>query len=190
VTNQSQRASDAGAVVSLATTSTAVQIAQAQQTIGSLAPGQSTVVTFSAVDQASDGPLNLPLAVSVSLPSGRRVGLLDTTDQVAVQNDYTISVGGVSTLRGPGIARVQYTITNVASRLLYKGLQLKVTVLGANASTFTVLGPNPQYLTPIAQGKSISFVVPVLSNGTNSGSTLQLEVDEDGRTVVVHQLAF
>ena len=43
---------------------------------------------------------------------------------------------------------------------------------------------------PIAQGESESFVVPVLSNASNSGGTLQLEVQEDGRTVVVHQVQF
>lgn len=191
VTNKSQVASDAGSVVTLNSDPNVLTVVQSQQTVPALQPGESTIVSFPVIGVASENQVDLQIGIAVNLPNGRKVGALSTVDEVPVRNDYKITLNsGLSALRQAGITRVQYTISNQSSRLSYKGLQLKISVKGDDGSTFQVLGPNPQLLVPVEQGKSTSFVIPILSSQANSGGTILLTVQEDGRTVVISQEKF
>ena len=193
VTNRSTQDMDAGTNVNLSADTSVMEVLQANAPLtNGLAAGASTTVQFPVIVHALEGTTaNLPVSVAVTLPSGRRIGLLDNTDQIPVVNDYRIELtSSAAGLEQTGVTRLSYKVTNANSRLTHKGLQLQVTVLGPNAGNFSVLGPNPQYLSPIMQGQSSTFTVPVLSNSANNGGIVQLSVYEDGRTVVVHQVNF
>lgn len=191
VRNQSTKATDAGLKVTFRSNPDILEVLKDTAAVGALNPGEERVVEFPVIARQGGSSIQVPMVLQSLLGNNRRVGLIDEERRIPLVNDYRIDVGsGARTLRAAGVSRVEYTIRNVGSRLLLKGLQLKVKILGDNAGNFAVIGPNPQYLTPILQGQTISFVVPVLSRDANSGGVLELEVQEDGRTVIISRTEF
>jgi hypothetical protein len=149
------------------------------------------VAEFPVIARAKGASVEIPLTVNANLGNNRRVGLLETRNEYPVLNDYQIRVtSSLSDLRKATTVRAQYVITNTNSRTALKSLQLKIRILGDNADNFAVVGPNPQFLSPILNNQSKSFVVPILSKQANSGGTIELEVQEDGKTVVIHRAEF
>ncbi|MGZ3698240.1 MAG: hypothetical protein ACXWP5_08900, partial [Bdellovibrionota bacterium] len=191
VRNQSNVPTDAGLKVTFTSDPNILQVVKGEVQVGVLQPGESRVIEFTAIDRGTGSVVEAPMVFQASTAEGRRVGLIDGEQRIPLVNDYRISLStGAGALRSNGVTRVQYTITNVSSRLLLKGMQLKVSVLGDASKNFVVIGPNPQYLTPLIQGQSLSFEVPSLVTAGNSGGTLQLELQEDGRTVVINRTDF
>jgi len=176
--------------VQLSSSSTALEITQDKAQLGVLSPGETQEVTFAAIGRASGTP-EIRLAIEVNEASGRRVGLLDREQQIPVLNDYAVrAISDLSALRSAGVFRAEYELKNVSSRKVMKSLQLHVRIKAAGTEQFAVLGPNPQYLTPLLNGQSTRFVIPVLVKEQNSGGILEFEVRESGQTVVVHQAQF
>jgi hypothetical protein len=194
VENRSALPTDEGFKVSLKADSSSVQLLNSVVAVGILNAGESRIVEFQAIARTSANVVDLPLALVATLGSGRLVGAADQSRQAPVMNDYRLRLTNESQmhrLRSAGVIRAEYTITNVNSRWLHRGLQLVVRVTPNNSSdSFVVLGPNPQYLSPVDNGHSTSFVVPLLSKADNGGGTLELEVQEDGNIVQIHQVQF
>jgi hypothetical protein len=165
------------------------------QMLGSLAAsGGAAVALFPVILRANGDTVKVPLAVTVADVFKRRIGLLVTAEEAATENDYKIDEDPATlpNLRTAGITRVTYKIRNISSRLVARSLHLKATIVGDNPNqpNFKILGPNPQYLNPITQGQETYFEVPILSNASNGGGTIQLEVTESGRPVVTRQTDF
>jgi hypothetical protein len=192
VTNESTKATDAGLKLDFSSNTKVVEALTPSVSVGMLNPGETRVVEFKAIARGPGGDaVNAPLLFQAKLGSGRRVGMIDSELVIPLVNDYRITVGAeINNLREAGVSRVSYRISNVGSPLLMKGLQLRVRVLGENAENFSVVGPNPQYLQSLLQGQNLSFVVPVRSKAPNTGGVIELEAQEDGRTVVVHRVEF
>lgn len=171
-----------------------VELVNPEQSIGALAPGETRVIEFEAIARSPQSSVDLALALEVKGPTGRRLGLLDTTRQVPVLNDYRIvTEGSLDSMRKKGLTRVSYLITNANSRLVARGLQIQARVLdrdGREMTDASVVGPNPQFLSPLAQGYSRHFIIPVLVRSENAGGRLELAVQEDGKTVVIHRAEF
>ena len=169
-----------------------LEVKNPDQETGPLGAGESRVLEYAVVAHTSDAMLRIPLAVSAAGAGGRRIGLMDETFQVPVSNDYRVTASSaISALQNPGVTRVVYTVKNTGSRLLYRGLQLTFRFADTdNASNFVVIGPNPQYLWPMLQGETTQFVVPVLVREANAGAVMELELAEDGRTVVINRADF
>ncbi|OFY98217.1 MAG: hypothetical protein A2Z97_10505 [Bdellovibrionales bacterium GWB1_52_6] len=191
VRNQSNKPTEPSLKVVLTSDPAILQVTKGSADIGVLNPGEERIVEFSVIARAHGASIRVPYVLQSLLGSGRRIGLTDGEKSVPLVNDYRISVSGnTRALRANGVTRMQYTITNISSRLLLKGLQLKARILGNDAQNFVIIGPNPQYLTPLIKGQSLSFDVPILVKAANSGGSLELEVQEDGRTVVISQTDF
>lgn len=192
VTNQSQKPSDPVVKVKFVSDPKKLDIANPEQGIGALAPGESKVLEYTVTAHTTDAWLRIPVAFTATGSAGRRIGLLDMTQQVPVVNDYRVALtNAIGGLQKAGVIRANYKVTNTGSRLLYKSLQLKVTFKDTdNGDNFVVIGPNPQYLMPMEQGETAQFVVPVLVKADNRGGTLVLELMEDGRTVVIREENF
>ena len=191
VRNQSNQPTDAGLAVTLSSKPESMEVLKPTITVGVLNPGEVKVLEFPVIDHAHGAVVQVPMAFSATLGTGRRVGMNDLEQNIALKNDYVIqTTSNLSGLRSNSVTRVSYSIRNVSSRLLLKSLQLKISVAGPNSKNFVVVGPNPQFLEPLLQGQTLSFGVPVLSQASNSGGTLQLEVQEDGRTVIINQTDF
>lgn len=190
VRNQSSAQTDAGLKVTFNSRPEILEITKGEVAVGVLAPGEERVIEFKAIARKHGAIIAVPMVFQAQ-GGGRRIGLIDEERSIPLVNDYRIEVSAKSqNLRSAGVTRVQYKITNIGSRLLLRGLQLKARITGDNASEFVVIGPNPQFLTPLMQGQSVSFVVPILAKSSNSGGTLELEVQEDGRAVVISQTEF
>lgn len=188
--------SASGVVLNLKTSADQLEVAQPTITVGSLAAGESRIVEYSAIgrsiSQAESIQLGLAATEGGSL-TGRRIGALDLSRQFPVINDYLIDLANnaVNALRAPGVTRIAYTISNKSRRLMFNSLQVKVRFLNTeDASNFVVIGPNPQLLMPMDQGESVSFTVPVLVKAANKGGVIEVEVQEAGRTVVIHREDF
>ena len=192
VRNQSDVTTDSSFKLGLIWDSAKVQVVNPEVTVGVLAPNQARTVEFTVIGRTLDNSISAPIAVQ-AISSGRRIGLTDFSRSVPVLNDYRIDLkNSISSLRSGGMVRAQYSLKNVSSRFLFKGLQLKIRVLDAQGravSAVQVIGPNPQYLQPVAKGTSVEFVIPLVSQGLLNGGILELEVQEDGQTVVIHQAA-
>ncbi|MCM2279908.1 MAG: hypothetical protein NDJ89_17675 [Oligoflexia bacterium] len=191
LTNQSLRATDAALKLRLATDSGQLEVPHPEQLTGGMEPGESREIEFTVIGRTAQDSIRIPLAVSVN-GAGRRVGLLDATDEVPVVNDYRVTLtGAAGRLTEAGVARMTYRVRNLGSRLLYKGLQLRITVKNtANTENFAVIGPATQYLMPLEKGEQATFLVPVLVKAANESCTLELELQEDGHTVAIHQVNF
>ncbi len=190
VTNQANVRSDASTIVRLLSNSPAIEIVEGQADLSSLNPGESAIVKFVVIGRQGGNP-EIPLAFEALTTSGRRIGLLDKTFEVPVLNDYTITLKQVpQSLREVGITRVDYVIDNVSSRLIMRSLQLITRFTPNEGEPFVVVGPNPQYLRPLLKGQATSFVVPVFAKEKNNGGILELEVQENGQTVVIHRVQF
>jgi hypothetical protein len=195
VTNSGDKAAN-GIVLSLKTNANQLEVAQPTITVGSLAAGESRVVEYSAIgrDISQAGPIQLGLvATEGGSVTGRRIGLLDLSRQFPLVNDYLIDLANnaVSALRAPGVVRIAYTVKNRSSRIMFNSLQLKVRFLNTEDPTnFVVIGPNPQFLLPTDQGETVNFMVPVLVKAANKGGVIEVEVQEAGKTVVIHREDF
>ncbi len=192
VTNRSTVATDAGTVVTLNSNPSVLEVLTKSVNVGVIDAGASKDVEFKVITRGHGSSIRVPYVIEVTNGQGRRIGLVDRTRQVPLVNDYRIDLGGGTpeALRAAGVTRVRYTITNVSSREVMKGLELSVTVEGDNKSNFEIIGPNPQYFLPVRQGMSRSFNVPILVRSAGAKGTLQLEVKEDGNTVVIHRVEF
>ncbi len=192
VRNQSPNTETGLVKLEVLSNSQVIQLVRKDAAVNTLAAGETKVVEFVAIARSPEAAVRAPLAFLATTSTGRRIGVMDFTGSVPLINDYRINVEqDVSLLRKPGITRVPYRIRNISSRLLFKGLQLKARIIDADdATNFKVLGPNPQYLTPLENGQLLTFVIPVMANTVSRGATIELEVQEDGRTTVIHQLNF
>jgi hypothetical protein len=192
VRNRSTVATSEGLTLKLATSMPdKLELVSSEANAGILQAGASGVFEFRVIAHTGGNSLQVPLTFGAILGNGRRVGLLQTNDSFPVRNDFRIKpTSALDGLRKKGVTRITYRITNVGSADQFKGLQLKISVLGANAAKFQVVGPNPQYLPPLDKGQSTDFVVPLLAKEANTGGKVQLEIQEDGKTVVIHQAAF
>ena len=189
--NNSRTAATGALDVFMLSNSGELEVIKGDAKATSLASGSESLVEFTVIARTPLDFAQVPLAFSVNGQSGRRVGMLASNVSLPVANDYRVRIVSPHVgLRSTGINRLEYHLRNVGSRLLYKGLQLEVKVLGENAENFAVLGPKPQYLTPLDRGGEIYFTIPVLSRSANSGGVLELSVFEDGRLTVVHRLQF
>jgi len=191
VKNQSQTPSDAGLKLSFNSDPEKLEMRRTEAQIGILNPGEERIIEFPVIARETGAEIRVPLVFLASLGTGRRVGLIDEERRIPLINDYRIQVAPtVNGLRNEGITRIEYTIQNISSRMLMKGLQLKVKVMDDTANNFVVIGPNPQYLMPMIRGQSIGFVIPVLVKSNNAGGVLELEVQEDGHGVVISRVSF
>ena len=191
VKNQSSSVASGPVKVELLSDSAKIELVQKENLISDIPPGGFKIVEFVAIARTPESSPRIPLALLATSETSRRVGAMDFSGDVPVLNDYRISVDGETTsLRKSGITRIPYKIRNISSRLLFKGLQLRVRVLNNDTDDFVIMGPNPQYLTPLDNGQSLTFVFPVLVKNSNAGATIELEVQEDGRTTVIHRLNF
>jgi hypothetical protein len=195
VTNSGDKTAN-GIVLNLKTNADQLEVAQPVINVGSLVAGESRIVEYSAIGRSISDASSIPLgfvATESGSVTGRRIGLLDLSRQFPVVNDYFIDLANnaVATLRTPGVVRVTYTVKNRSSRIMFNSLQLKVRFLNSEDPTnFVVIGPNPQFLSPMDQGESVSFMVPVLVKAANKGGVIEVEVQEAGRTVVIHREDF
>lgn len=157
-----------------------------------LNPGESRIISYTVIARTTAESVKIPLALTVTDSSGRRIGLLDEDRRAPVSNDYRIALTvATDSLRKAGVTRAYYKVRNTGSRLLYKWLQLKIRVVGTeNPDNFVVIGPNPQFLKPLERGETAQFVVPVLVKEDNAGGILELEIMEDGDTAAIHQAEF
>lgn len=192
VKNQSRAATDAAFAVKFSSDPKVLEIQNPIVAVGVLNAGEERVIDYKVIARGRGGSsISAPVVFEAALGTGRRVGLMDREERIPLVNDYRIHTNGAaSNLRTAGVTRVSYTITNVGSRMVMKGLQLKVSVTGDNSANFAVVGPNPQYLQPLLQGQNLTFVVPVLAKSSGMNGVLELEVQEDGRTVVIHRAEF
>ena len=192
VKNQSEAATDSSFSVRFSSKSSAIEITRGEALVGVLAPGESKVVEFGVIARAGGAP-RIPFVLEATA-AGRRIGLVDQTREIPVINDYTIELeGSAASLSKGGVARLYYKVKNVNSRVVLKSLQLKARILAKDSresDAFVVIGPNPQYLNPLLQGQSTKFVIPILAKHENNGGIVELEVQESGRTVVVHRVEF
>lgn len=193
VRNESQ--SEVAAVrVRLSVDPNLISIVQGETVVSNLSPGESRDVEFGVIARTSSSAVDLPIVVSAIDGSGRRVGVNDLSRRIPVENDYRIYVATkVESLRSEGLTRVVYNLKNISSRIDFKSVQLTVRLKdsqGQLLSGFAIIGPNPQLLKPMSRGEQVRFVVPIMSAERNEGGVLELEVREDGRLVVIHQIRF
>jgi hypothetical protein len=185
-----------GVVLNLKANADQLEVAQPTSQVGAIAAGETKTVEYSVTgrDLSDSSTVQMGfVATEGASVSGRRVGVLDLSRQFPVVNDYRIDLAnsGVAALRTAGLTRLNYTIKNVSRRLMYNSLQVKVTFRNTeDAANFVVVGPNPQYLLPMDQGETTSFTIPVLVKAANRGGVIEVEVQEAGRTVVIHREDF
>jgi hypothetical protein len=190
-TNQSKVSTDPGTKISLEAPSDFIELPQKEFQLGVLAPGESRVIEVPVIARTDADSVVMPMTFDVRDTSNRRTGFFSATRTFPLVNDYRVNVSPAGlNLRKPGLTRIEYAIRNVQSQGTYKSLQLSLRVLGPAADDFVMPGPNPQYLPPLVQGKTLSFVFPVMTQNANGGGTLELEIREAGRTVVIHRLKF
>jgi hypothetical protein len=190
VHNNGNKPTDPNLKVKLQAASREIEILQDTALAGQIAPGGDKIVSFPVIGRGQGNTVDLPLVIQALESSGRRIGLIDGVQSLPVTNDYRVQIrqDTLSGLRSNGLTRIEYVVQNVSSRILLKGLSLKVTFPGSANGQFVVIGPNPQYLQPVLQGQTASFLIPVLSSGGNG--VMQVEVKEDGRTVVIDRNNF
>ncbi len=185
-----------GIVLNMKANAEQLEVAQPMINVGSLAAGESRVVEYSAIGRGISQSESIQFGFAATEGgsiTGRRIGALDMSRQFPIINDYLIDLanGAVTALRTPGVIRIAYKVTNKSRRLMFNSLQLKVRFLNTEDPTnFVVIGPNPQLLMPIDQGESVSFTVPVMVKAANKGGVIEVEVQEAGRTVVIHREDF
>ncbi|MCM2323560.1 MAG: hypothetical protein NDJ90_09905 [Oligoflexia bacterium] len=191
LTNQSLQPTDGSLAIRFIADTAQLEVRGADQLTGGLNPGESREIVYTVIARTAQDSIRIPLAVSVT-GGGRRIGLMDETGQAPVVNDYRVTLtGSARELTQAGVVRLTYKVRNTGSRLLYKSLQLNFRFKNTDTpENFVVIGPSTQFLLPLEQGESATFVVPVLVKEANSGATLELELQEDGQTVVIHQASF
>jgi len=191
VTNVSDREIPSSLSVHMKSDPKVLEVTQGNAEVTSLASRAFSVVEFAAIARQGGGKRDFPILFEALARDGRRVGLYDQTDEIPVMNDYSLkATSTVAGLRKAGMQRVEYRVRNESSRLAPKSLQMHAKVIGKDGTAFNIVGPNPQYLSPLRQGQSTVFVVPVLVGADNAGGTLELTIGESGRTVVIHRAEF
>lgn len=193
IKNVSNKETDSVLNVVFASDGKKLEVANPQQQTTTLAPGETRVLTYTVTAHTAEATAAIPMAISVTGATARRVGLVDRTFMVPVVNDYRVAVTGgpVANLQQAGVVRLTYQVKNVGAQILYRGLQLTARFKNTDApDNFVVIGPNPQFLWPMLQGETVQFVIPVLVREANAGAVLELEMNEDGRTVVIHRADF
>lgn len=189
-TNNSQLANSMEAQLELNSDPQILEIRNSRQFLGSLAALESRITEFRVIARRGGAHVRVPIELKALATDGRILGLYDSIDSYPVQNDYQIEIlNTLGALRNPGVVRVGYRIQNRSSSLINRSLQLSSSFKG-DASTFEIIGPNPQYLTPIPPGESRQFAVLILVKSANSGGTLVLEVQEDGQAKIIHEKNF
>lgn len=192
VQNQARKASDPQASLTLKSESGAIEILGTTAPLGTLAPGAEKIVEYRVIARSRQSEIPTALTVDARTGAGRRIGLLSENRAVPVVNDYRIYAdeNALPGLRKAGLTRLSYSIRNIGARTLMKSLQLSIRVISADGSELKVVGPNPQFLSPLVQGQTTRFVIPVLAKAANGGGVVELEVKEDGRTVVINRNKF
>jgi len=190
VRNQSNRPTDEATLLNISLDSAELELLQKEVSLGALQPGQEKVVEVEAIGRSRKAVLELPIILEVRLGAGRRVGLQDARTTVDLINDYRIMADttAVAALKKKGLVRLNYSIKNVGSKNALKGLQLKISF--SNPQGFRVIGPNPQFVSPLRNGQSLKFTVPIMVRDNNAGGIVELEVQENGRTTVINRNQF
>ncbi len=190
VKNQSPQSAE-NVVVKLRSDASVVELEQTEFNVGQLNPGEETTLEFSVIGRSSEFSTQLPLNFEAVNTTGRRVGLLELAPSVNIRNDYKVKItADRSALKQAGTVRLMYELSNIQSDRLFKGMQMKVQFINTDATNFVVMGPNPQYLTPLETRQSLRFVVPVMVKSANDGGIVELTVYEDGVPVVIHRAQF
>ncbi|MEK6579799.1 MAG: hypothetical protein AABZ55_11280 [Bdellovibrionota bacterium] len=167
-----------------------IEIVQGEAKVSSLSAGEERIVPFIVIARAAGNSMRFPIAIE-ALSGKRRVGAFYFNESVPVLNDYKVTIKGeLDGLRSSGTVRALYEIEDQSPRSQLRGLQLIVRIKGDAMNSVQVMGPHPQYLKPLVKGEKTSFVIPFAVTANNSGGTLELEVQEDGRTVVIHRIEF
>lgn len=191
VKNQSKVSIDSGTVVRLASQLATLEVLDSEKTLSTLAVAEEQQLQFRVIYRGHGEVQNLPLTLEAKSREGRRIGAFSLSQNIPVTNDYRIDViSGVDGLKKEGVTRLEYRIINVGSRSLLNSLQLSFQVLGAQSQNFVVIGPNPQFLSPMIAGQSITFVVPVLVKSSGLSGTAELDVKEDGQSMMIHRREF
>jgi hypothetical protein len=193
VSNQSKVRINEGGTLTVRSDPKILEIQDETMKLAALSVQGTQILQYFATVRSTGATQKIPFGMEVLTAKGRRIGLLDETKAVPILNDYRVQVvssGAESALRTKGLARLTYRIRNVSSRAFAKGLQMKIRFKTGVEGSHQVIGPNPQYLAPLQKGQQADFVVPVsvLKGGTSG--LLELEVFEDGKIVVIHQLKF
>jgi hypothetical protein len=193
VGNQSQVRFPEGGVVSMRSDPKILEIEKESFTLPRLLVAASEVLEYRAIARTTSATLRVPFGIEVLTAKGRRIGLVDETRSVPILNDYRVQIvsdAPEKALRTKGLARLTYRIRNVSSRAFAKGLQLKIRFKNNPDGSHLVIGPNPQYLAPLQKGQSADFIVPISVQKAPVSGIMELEVQEDGKTVVIHQIKF
>ncbi len=168
-----------------------IQIRQAVDEVGALAPGEERLATFRVVGRSDQDSPQLPLAILATDGSRKRLTVKDFSGSVPVVNDYRVKLlDGSASLRRAGVTRLNYEVRNVSSRLVFGALELYARVLDANGKVIPEarwIGFNPQFLLPLERGEKVRFVIPVVMPEGVSAGTVELEIRENGVPVVIHQ---
>ncbi len=168
----------------------AIELPINESTLGALAPGESRTLEFPLIARNFSDQALLPLDVRIEA-GARRLGRHIEERPFSVLNAYRVNISNdVKALRQAGGARLEYQITNNGSLEKGRALQVTVRFVGANAGIFSLPGVNPQYLAPVAQGRTVTFVAPVNVAEANGGGTLEIEIQEEGRPVIIRRIKF
>ncbi|MCB0369201.1 MAG: hypothetical protein KDD45_07025, partial [Bdellovibrionales bacterium] len=192
VRNQSSVPTDPSLKVEFRTDDSIVDNVRSEDKVGTLMAGEEKIVSFPVVGRKDTNTVNMPLLFQASISNGRTIGLFDETQNVPVMNDYRINLTNtdLKSLNQTGITRLNYVIRNVNRRPVPKGLQVITRVNGKDGANFMVVGPNPQYIIPLITGQTTTFVVPMMAKVDGFHGQIELEVQEDGRAVVIHRVNF
>ena len=168
----------------------AIELPVNELSLGALAPGESRNVEFLLIARGFSDKAILPLDIRIEA-GARRLGRRIEERSYSVLNAYSINISnGLQGLRQAGSARLGYQITNNGSLEKGRALQVTARFVGENAGIFSLPGVNPQYLAPVAQGRTVAFVAPVNIAMPNEGGTLEIEVQEEGRPVIIRRIKF
>jgi hypothetical protein len=191
IRNRSSQPIQGPIAVSLRSDSNRVELLDTRVSIGTLAAGAQVEVIVRAIARTSNDLVELPVAVQVEDAQGARAAWRDFSGSVPVMNDYRIELISAAGSQGVGdLRRFAYRIRNVSSRLIFSALEVEARVLdadGAAVAGVQWIGFNPQYLLPLEAGEQARFVIPVLMSEGARGSTIELEVRENGIPVVIHR---
>lgn len=167
-----------------------VEIPAGEFPLNALTPGEQQTVEVPLIARASGPQVNVPLDVRIEA-GPRRLGRLVEERGLTVGNAYKVSINSdLNNLRKSGAARLAYQITNLDSVHRGRALQVAIRFLGETPSNFALPGPNPQYLSPVAPGQTVSFALPVKIAAANSGGVLEFEVREEGQPVIIRRISF
>jgi len=193
VSNQSQVKLGTGGTLTMRSDPKILEIEKETMPLSPLSVNGTEILQYHAIVRSAGANPRIPFGMEVLTAKGRRIGLIDETRAVPILNDYRVQVvssNAESALRTKGLARLTYRIRNVSSRAFAKGLQMKIRFKNNPDGSHLVIGPNPQYLAPLQKDQSADFVVPISVVKGGASGIMELEVFEDGKLVVIHQLKF